>query len=96
MYDKINGSFCKYPNPPKGSKCNGCRMWDEINILLKSDGNITDVKAAFNINTLTELHMHLAASICFGILHKVVQSATILKLSECMMVYQIHIETDIG
>ena len=87
MYDKINGLFCKYRNPPKGSKCNWCRMCDEMNTLLKSDDHIADVKAAYNINTLTEMHMRLAASICFGILNKVVESAKNMEINNIKPMY---------
>ena len=88
MYDKINGMFCKYRNPPKGSKCNWCRMCDELNLLLKSDDYISDVKAAYNINDLKDVHMRICASLCFSLLSKVVDSAKNMELDKVKPMYE--------
>ena len=88
MYDKINGMFCKYRNPPKGSKCNWCRMCDELNLLLKSDDYISDVKAAYNINDLKDVHMRICASLCFSLLSKVVDIAKNMELDKVKPMYE--------
>ena len=88
MYDKINGMFCKNRNPPKGSKCNWCRMCDELNLLLKSDDYISDVKAAYNINELQDVHMQICASLCFSLLSKIVDSAKNMELDKVKPMYE--------
>ena len=88
LYDKVNGFFCKYRNPPQGSKCNWCRMCDELNMLLKSDEYISNVKRAFNVIKLSEEHMRVSASMAFTILDKVVATAKSMEIEQRKPMYE--------